>query len=338
MSACVIGAAGAIGKRLIAGLTSRGDSVVAGLLHTPLPDHLAIAVKASEMHVDVNDISAIRNMFKKHPDIHTVWNLAAPLSVETANDPAAAERTVVGGMQNILTVMKENNVRRMLFTDSIGSFGATAPREDATARWLTENPKQDPASDYGRQKRACRELMLEFSKKEDFDTRWAVVPGVLHSDAVWGDGTTEYALEALLAAVENRWYPCPVGADVRLPMIYSDDLIRGLMALEAAPREKLQEPEQGYALAGFSFTPRELFQELENHGIALQTKEKLNENMDKFANLWPDTVSPVEAQRDLGFTSRIGLSHTISRILRAHTARREPGAAPPELASIVRLP
>ena len=226
----------------------------------------------------------------------------------------------------------------MVFTDSIGSFGASAPRENCTARWLTENPKQDPESDYGLQKRACRELMADFTKSEGGDTRWAVVPGVLHSDATWGDGTTEYALEALAAAVDGNSYPCPVGADVILPMIYADDLIRGLMALEAAPSEDLKEPEQGYAIAGFSFTPKQLFEEIHQHGMDLPTTEKLNPNMNKFAQLWPDSLSPVEAKRDFGYTSRMGLAHTISRILRAHTARREPGAAPPELASIVKVP
>ena len=32
---------------------------------------------------------------------------------------------------------------RILFTDSIGSFGSLAPREHCTARWLTENPLQE---------------------------------------------------------------------------------------------------------------------------------------------------------------------------------------------------
>jgi nucleoside-diphosphate-sugar epimerase len=334
----VIGAAGAIGKRLIGGLCARGDHVIAAVWETPLPDHLQIAVAAQEFHVDVREVNQLRGLFDKHPGVHTVWNLAAPLSVETANDPGAAERTVIGGMKNILQVMKERSIKKMMFTDSIGSFGAQAPRENATGRWLTENPTQDPESDYGVQKRACRELMNEFSVREGGDTRWAVVPGVLHSDAVWGDGTTEYALEALLSAVEETPYACPVGADVRLPMIYSDDLIRGLLALDDAPSENLKEPEKGYAIAGFSFTPQELFEEIHHHGIDFEATEELDPNMNKFAKLWPDTTSPLEAQRDFGYKARIGLSHTISRVLRAHAVRREPGAVPPELASIVNLP
>merc|ERR1740130_717840 len=135
--------------------------------------------------IDVCDADALRVLFRDHADEHTtVWNLAAPLSVETAMDPAVAEAVTVGGMGKVLDAMAEVGARRICFTDSIGSFGAAAPRSGATARWLHENPTQDPGSDYGRQKRACRELLREFSTAEGgaFDTRWAVIPGVLHAD------------------------------------------------------------------------------------------------------------------------------------------------------------
>tara|TARA_B110000208_G_scaffold79934_1_gene102161 strand:+ start:767 stop:1012 length:246 start_codon:yes stop_codon:yes gene_type:complete len=50
------------------------------------------------------------------------------------------------------------------------------------------------------QKRGCRELMARFAKDHGGDPRFAVLPGVLHSEPVWGNGTTEYALDALLSA------------------------------------------------------------------------------------------------------------------------------------------
>jgi threonine 3-dehydrogenase len=42
--------------------------------------------------------------------------------------------------------------------------------------------------------------MDAFARDHGGDPRFAVLPGVLHSEAVWGNGTTEYALDALLAA------------------------------------------------------------------------------------------------------------------------------------------
>merc|ERR1719352_1892846 len=147
--------------------------------------------------VDVCNMKALQALFYEHADANTtVWNLAAPLSVETAKDPAVAEAVTVGGMQNVLSSMAEVGARKICFTDSIGSFGASSPRTGTTARWLHENPGQDPGSDYGRQKRACRELMAQFTRERGGDSRFSVLPGVLHTNMVWGNGTTEYALDA----------------------------------------------------------------------------------------------------------------------------------------------
>jgi threonine 3-dehydrogenase len=277
-STLIIGAAGAIGKRLCAALTARGHRVIAtdrmetlsGSLFKSMGD-LGTCVGS----IDVRDANGLKALFKKYADANTtVWNLAAPLSVETALDPAVAEAVTVGGMRNVLAAMAEVGAKRICFTDSIGSFGASAPRRGATARWLVENPTQDPGSDYGRQKRACRELMSEFRRNYGGDSRFAVLPGVLHTNSVWGNGTTEYALDALLTAPHQATrhglptadaFLCPIDPDIRLPMIFSSDLMRGLVSLQEADPKNLQEPQCGYAIPGLSFTANELFAEIRKH-------------------------------------------------------------------------
>eukprot|EP01043_Picozoa_sp_COSAG02_P028987 COSAG02_NODE_1785_length_10940_cov_9.153399_12_plen_396_part_00 len=281
--------------------------------------------------VDVCNLEALRALFHEHADANTtVWNLAAPLSVETAHDPKLAEAVTVGGMANVLHAMTEVGARRICFTDSIGSFGADAPRRGATARWLTENPEQDPGSDYGRQKRACRDLMKAFARDHGGDSRFAVLPGVLHTEAVWGNGTTEYALDALLAAPHQETrlglptgdaYVCPVDPDMRMPMVYVDDLMRGLIAMQEADASELLEPEQGYCIPGLSFTPNELFAEIRKHFPGFGFRVELNENMNKFASLWPDDLAKKEPLRDLGYTPEVQLADMVKNILQAHDAR-----------------
>merc|ERR1712232_290634 len=192
-------------------------------------------------------------------------------------------------MKNVINGMQEAGIRRLCFTDSIGSFGAAAPRKNCTARWLTENPDQDPGSDYGRQKRGCRELMLKFAKEHGGDPRFAVLPGVMHSEPVWGNGTTEYALDALLAAPHQQTrhglptgdaFVCPVDPDVRLPMVFVSDLMRGLVALQEADEELLTEPQRGYCIPGLSFSPNELFAEIRKHHPGFGFCVKLDKNMD----------------------------------------------------------
>jgi len=330
----IIGAAGAIGKRLCGALTERGIRVIASDRMDVAGSLARIMAKNSGACVggiDVCDAKAVRQLFLDHADENTtVWNLAAPLSVETAMDPAVAEAVTVGGMRNVLSAMAEVGARRICFTDSIGSFGASAPRSGATARWLHENPQQDPGSDYGRQKRACRELMAQFVREHGGDSRFAVLPGVLHDNPVWGNGTTEYALDALLAAPHQQTkhnlptggaYICPVDPDVRMPMVHVEDLMRGLVALQEADESALSEPEQGYCVPGLSFTPNELFAEIRKHHPGFGFRVELDANMNKFANLWPDDLSVVEPSRDLGYSPHVDLPAMVSRVLAAHEDR-----------------
>ena len=223
----IVGAAGAVGKRLCAALSRAGADVVAADRMQFIPSTVKNAARTCIGGIDVRDKEAMKRLFRDHADENTtVWNLASPLSVETAMNPEVAQAVTIGGMKNTLEAMREVGCRRICFTDSIGSFGGTSPRQDVAARWLVENPTQDPGSDYGRQKRACRELLDEFGSKHGGDPRVAVLPGVLHSEPVWGNGTTEYALDAMLAASRGQPYVCPIGPEVMLPMVYVDDLMR----------------------------------------------------------------------------------------------------------------
>jgi len=195
---------------------------------------------------------------------------------------------------------------------------------------LVEHPLQDPGSEYGRQKRLCRELMFEFARDQNFDIRWAIVPGVIHDEMSWGDGTTEYALDAIRAAVQsegshNQSFPCPIHPDTRLPMIFMPDLIRGLLALQLAPGSHLKEPTNGYCISGFSFTARELFKYLKDrfprfswhhhHGLS---NLKAPQGAALFADLWPNSLSGHAAKRDLGYTPQTGFALALDTIIDAH--------------------
>lgn len=320
MSTLVIGAAGAVGTRLVRALAQRGHQVVIADRLPRLPDHLKEKSIAAVPNVDVRDAAGIAKLLRDNPSVETVWNLAAPLSVETAMDPAVAEAVTIGGMKNVLDAMKATGVRRICFTDSIGSFGTTAPREQCTARWLTENPNQDPGSDYGRQKKGCRELMKDFAAAGG-DPRWAVLPGVLHSEAVWGQGTTEYALEAMQAAARDDSFVCPIEPHVVMPMVFVNDLMRGMISLQEAPEKQLREPEGGYCIPGLSFSADQLFDEIRRHKPDFKTTVRLDENMNKFAQLWPNTLSKTEPQEDLGYMPRIGLREMVAHCMIAHEER-----------------
>jgi len=154
-----------------------------------------------------------------------------------------------------------------------------------------------------------------------------VLPGVLHNNPVWGNGTTEYALDALLSAPHQQVkhglpaggaYVCPIDPETRLPMVHVEDLMRGLVALQEADEARLVEPEQGYVVPGLSFTPNELFAEIRKHHPGFGYRVELDENMNKFANLWPEELSGVEPLRDLGYAPKVNLEGMVAKVLSSH--------------------
>lgn len=141
---------------------------------------------------------------------------------------------------------------------------------------------------------------------------------------MWGGGTTEYALDALDAAVRGIHYTCPVPSSIALPMIHVADLISGMLLLMETPEEKITPACRGVAMAGFSFTPAVLFEEILKHypTFSYSYDDTSNPSVTLFAHTWPDTLSPDEAHECLGFTASNLLSATVESVLHGHLARK----------------
>ncbi|KAH8057363.1 L-threonine 3-dehydrogenase [Aureococcus anophagefferens] len=276
----VIGAAGAIGRRLVAALADyEPGCVVCALRRTPLDEPLASKVTC-EFGVDVSDEATIRAVVRKYK----------------------ATLTTV---------------------DSIGSFGARA-REDATARWLAEHPSKTrlrlrpPEAGLPRAHEGV-------ATAHGFDCRWAVIPGVLHEDATWGGGTTEYALDAIRCAAEARSSRARArGAPAHDPRRRPR---RGAPGAHGRAAERLTNPEAGYALAGFSFAASELFDHLAAPR-GLRDTVALDPAAAAFAALWPDRLGQAEAIADLGFVADIAFERrsTASSRRTGRGRRRAPSA------------
>ncbi|MFA5821159.1 MAG: NAD-dependent epimerase/dehydratase family protein, partial [Candidatus Gracilibacteria bacterium] len=320
----IVGASGVIGRELARELCSTHNAVLAAMFEKVPPKGFEELGSDMQMvlGMDVRNPEMVKKVFDDNPDVYSVWHLAAVLSVQTAEDPDAARAVSVGGMKNIIEAMlRHSTARRLLFSDSIGSFGPESPRENATAEWLLTHPDQDPGSDYGLQKGECRKLLLEAAAKYGIDSRFAVIPGVLHTNPRWGRGTTEYVLDAIHAAVIGIVFENPVPMGVVLPMIHVKDLITGLYKLEMADRTDLRAPGAGYTFSGFSFAPEDLYRELVKLGLNPRWEDASEGSVQaKFARAWPNSVDGGDAKRDLGFSPKYDFESTINDIVRAHRA------------------
>ena len=84
----------------------------------------------------------------------------------------------------------------------------------------------------------------------------------------------------------------------------------------------LGQPQNGYAIPGLSFTANELFHEIRQHVPDFKTTMALDENMAKFAKLWPDTLSLEEPLRDLDYEPFVALPQMVANVLTAHGGRK----------------
>jgi len=110
---------------------------------------------------------------------------------------------------------------------------------------------------------------------------------------------------------------------VRLPMVYTDDLMRGLLSLQFAREDELQEPQRIYNMPGLSFTAKQLFDEIRHFKPGFEvTYGKTDANMDKFAKLWPNSLSTSESLRDLDYEPDVTLPAMVAGVLNAHSSRR----------------
>ena len=76
----IIGAAGAVGKRLCTALARAGGEVIACDRMEFIPSTIRFMASKSIGGVDVRDQEALNKVFAEHGDEHTtVWNLASPL-------------------------------------------------------------------------------------------------------------------------------------------------------------------------------------------------------------------------------------------------------------------
>ena len=148
----VIGASGAIGRRLVrALLQTERHRVVVCLHRSPLPPETTEGLLESSSRlltctfgVDVRSQEKLNEVMQKYIPA-CVWNLAAPLSVDTAKDPCAARGITVSGMERILYAMEIAGCgKKICFTDSIGSFGAEAPREPEAKEEPCPSPSERP--------------------------------------------------------------------------------------------------------------------------------------------------------------------------------------------------
>jgi len=312
----VIGANGQIGSELVEALTAQhgAETVIAA----DIGPRSGFGVKRYEP-IDVLDRKGVAHIVETY-HVTQVYQLAALLSVTGEQAPLKAWDLNMNGLLNILEIARERGQAgkplRVFWPSSIAAFGPNTPRVDTP-----QTTVMDPTTIYGISKLAGERLCEYYFSKFGVDVRSIRYPGIISYKSPPGGGTTDYAIAIFHAAQRGERYSCFLGPETGLPMIYMPDAIRATIELmdAAAAQVKVR---SSYNVAGLSFTPRELAQQIKRYLPDFEIAYA-PDSRQAIADSWPQSLDDSVAAADWGWQARIGLDALVRDMLANIKAPRE---------------
>jgi len=261
--------------------------------------------------VDVLDSNAVAHCIEYY-GVTQVYQLAALLSVTGEQAPLKAWTLNMNGLLNILEIARERGQSgkqlRVFWPSSIAAFGPHTPAVDTPQLAV-----MDPTTIYGISKQAGERLCEYYFSKFGVDVRSIRYPGIISYKSPPGGGTTDYAIAIFHAAQRGETYPCYLGPETTLPMIYMPDAIRATIELMDAPAERVR-IRSAYNVAGLSFNPRQLAQKIKQYlpqfDISYQPDSRQT-----IADSWPHSLDDTHARADWGWRAGIGLEQLVLDML-----------------------
>lgn len=302
----IIGAGGQIGQELTEALIMKyGKSQV--IISDKLKYIPDLPTDFIYRQLDVLDKNLLTETVRNE-GVTQIFHLAALLSGSAEKNPQLAWQVNMQGLLNVLETAVAQKVSKVFWPSSIAVFGNQSPKINCPQHTVTE-----PSSIYGISKCAGEYWCNYYYEKYGLDVRSVRYPGLISYKAAPGGGTTDYAVDIFVSAVNNQEYTCFLEADTALPMMYMPDAIRATIQLMDAPAEKLS-VRTSYNLSALSFTPEELTaairQEIPDFRIAYKPDFR-----QKIADSWPDSIDDHFARADWNWKAEYDLKTMVKEML-----------------------
>lgn len=287
----VIGCSGQIGSELTLELRKiyGNSNVIATDIRPAPPD---ITGSGPFEILDVLD-SAKLQLILEHEKITQVYHLAAILSGNAEKRPLASWDINMRSLMNALELARELKLKKLFWPSSIAVFGPSTPRIGTPQFTVME-----PNTVYGISKLAGERWIEYYFNKYGVDTRSLRYPGLISYKTEAGGGTTDYAVEIFYEAIKHKKYECFLGPDTALPMMFMPDAIKATIDVMEAPSEKLS-LRSSYNVAGISFTPAILAEEIKKHIPEFEITYKPDFRQ-AIADSWPASINDDVAKKDWG--------------------------------------
>lgn len=294
----VIGAGGQVGTELVVALRALYGQE--NVLATDLSTDAAATLGGPFALLDCTDGEAVLAAVRRFRP-HTVFHLAALLSVAGEERPRLAYRVNLGGLVNVLEAARAQG-SAVFFPSSIASFGPSIPLDR-----VPQEAAQRPVTMYGITKAAGEMICDFYHLRFGVDTRGVRFPGLISHVAEPGGGTTDYAVDAFREAGGRGAYTCPLRPDTQLDMMYMPDAVRAVIELmEADPRRLAHR--NAYNITAMQFTPRMLAAEITRHLQHFRMDYRVDPLRQSIADSWPRRLDDSAAREEWGWRPEYDLA------------------------------
>ncbi len=301
----VIGSSGQIGSELVLALRKiyGNNNVFATDIKNP-----TIEIKRSGPFqiLDVLDFKNLLHFLVRYK-ITQIYNLAAVLSGNAEKIPLQAWDINMKALMNTLEAARQSDAKKLFWPSSIAVFGPTTPRYNTPQLTVME-----PNTVYGISKLAGERWGEYYNKRYGVDFRSVRYPGLISYKTEPGGGTTDYAVEIFFEAVKKGKYQCFLKEDTALPMMFMDDAIENTIKLMQTDPKHLS-LRSAYNLAGISFTPKQLTDEIKKiiPYFSITYKPDFRQAI---ADTWPASINDSVAKKDWNLKTKYNIEK-MSRLM-----------------------
>lgn len=153
MKVLVCGGAGYIGSHMVRYLVTEGHEVV---VFDNLSTGHREAVRQGELVVgDLLDLGSLRDVFARHRFDAVIHFCAHSIVADSVTRPYAYYENNVVGTLNLLKVMREREVSKLVFSSTAAVFGTP------TSRLIDENHPTNPINPYGASKLMVERMLVD---------------------------------------------------------------------------------------------------------------------------------------------------------------------------------
>ena len=302
----IIGSSGQIGTELVIELRSMygNNNVIASDIR---PSSIEVMESGPFENLDIMDENLLRNIVKKYK-ITQVYLLAALLSANAEKNIELGWSLNMRSHSHVLDLAKDGLIKKIFWPSSIAVFGPTTPMENTPQYTVME-----PNTVYGITKQAGERWNEYYFNKFGVDVRSIRYPGLIGSKSAPGGGTTDYAVDIFHQAIQHEKYESFLSENTGLPMMYMPDAIRATIELMESPADQVK-IRSSYNLAGVSFTPKQIAEEVKKHIPDFQMTY-ISDFRQAIADSWPSSINDNYAQKDWGWKLKYDLEKMTSDMM-----------------------